>query len=62
MVKDQGEPYLTIVGRMLVVAADNLEEYIGAVALLSMTGIECRNGVPVHVMIHVLERWLRSYG
>ena len=62
MVKDQDTPYLSIVGHVLVVATDDQEEYIGVVALLSMMGIECGNGVSDLVMIHVMERWLRSRG
>ena len=60
MVRDQDAPYLSIVGRMLTVAMGDPEEYIGAVTLMSMLGIEYGSGVPVLVMIHVLECGLRS--
>ena len=40
MVKDHDAPYLSIAGCVVAVSADNPDEYIGAVALLSMMGIE----------------------
>ena len=39
---------------MLTVAMGDPEEYIGAVTLMSMLGIEYGSGVPVLVMIHTL--------
>ena len=60
MVKDRVAPYLSIVGRVVAVSAGNPVEYIRAVALLSMMGIEYGSGVLILVMSHVLERRLRS--
>ena len=47
---------------MVAVSAGNPVEYIRAVALLSMIGIEHGGGDLVLVKIHVLERGLRSRG
>ena len=58
MVKDHIT--LSIVECVVAVSAGNPVEYIRAVALLSMMGIKYGSGVPILVMIHVLERGLRS--